>query len=300
MTATQNTDMQNTTANNTDLLPAIIKTPDLSPAQIAEFEAQLLADAGEQSDTGFHASSFTPSLVIVQSQSTMLRPKNEKYVPGAQPGSIVHLGTREVLPSPVWLVPCYYRRFFKAWPSSGAPFEAGIDWDEYKALPKIEGSSAREMQTPNGPVEVVDTGAFSFLLLAEDMEPEEVEINMTSTQLDVARDFNKTVSRQSLNLGGRRVKAMPYAFAYKCESVFFEGDKGAWYKWQFSSPVQVPPGVYEQAKVFSESCRMVAESVDVKLEPGVGAKAGQVVKADVKATAAKLADADSGDSDLPF
>lgn len=201
-----------------------------------------------------------PSLRILQSGSPQVNEKDAKYVEGAKMGMIFNTSTRGLYPGEeeaeqlVILIAKYWPKYIE-WLPGRKGFVAEHEIGSEITLPEnitiaTEDEKRVEYSKISGNVLVKTAVYYCLAFLAGSTEPEEVVIDMSSSNWLTARLLNAHFQNAKVNDGaGNLVPGPTFTWAYQLYHEYKQNDKSqSWYIWNFKPLMMINEmkGEYQQ------------------------------------------------------
>jgi hypothetical protein len=296
-------------------------------ASLDDVTALMVEDA--EKDMGFEKGDLAlPFMRVLQSNSPQVKPKNAKYVDGAQEGGFFNTATNRVYDGDegIFVVPVYFEKQATLWTPRGAEgtggFVSQVDVkDALEILKRCTKNEKKKDITPadlRGPAGSINPdwgnkeltlAALYYLLVfsskddASNFEP--VAYPFTSTQMKKSRSWNTIMQNSRLpHPGGMgSYRAPMHGFIYHLTTVPESNAQGEWMgvkikqdvpllKYEAGKPVESFPGA---ANLF-----MAARDFRAAVESGKVKAAAVDGYDDIEAGGSAGGGKDDKDDDLPF
>ena len=201
-----------------------------------------------------------PSLRILQTNSPQVNVKDAKYVEGAETGMIFNTSTRNLYPGEedaeqlVILIVKYWPKYIE-WLPGRKGFVAEHEIGSEITLPQnisiaTENDKRVEYSKITNNVMVKTAIYYCLAFLAGSTEPEEVVIDMSSTNWSTAKLINAHFQHAKVKDGsGGFVPGPPFTYAYQLYHEYKQNDKNqSWYIWNFKPLMMINEmrGEYQQ------------------------------------------------------
>lgn len=200
-----------------------------------------------------------PSLRILQKGSPQVDKENAKYVEGAEAGMIFNTTTRGLYSGKegdeqlVILIAKYWPKYIEWLPGRKgfvAEHEIGSEMSlRDNITPKIEEGRPVEYSRLTGNVMVKTAIYYCLAFMAGELEPQEVVIDMSSTNWTTAKLLNAHFQNAKVPDGkGNMVPGPPFTWAYQFFREYREKNDQTWYTWNFKPLVMIDqmPGDYQK------------------------------------------------------
>jgi len=202
-----------------------------------------------------------PSLRILQTNSPQVDKKNSKYVEGAEVGMLFNTSTREIYDGSqeaeqlVILICKYWPKYIEWLPGRKgfvAEHEIGSEITLRENINNVEEGGKRiEYSKLTGNVLVKTAIYFCLAFFDGSLEPQEIVIDMSSTNWSTAKLLNSHFQNAKVDDGhGGLVPAPTFAWAYQLFHEYQERaeKRQSWYTWNFKPLMMINemPGEYQK------------------------------------------------------
>ena len=170
-----------------------------------------------------------PRLTIVQALRPQRKKQDPLFIPGCEEGDVVDVGTNEIIPRPIIVIPVIYDKVWLEWyPRNTNKGLANIHTDA-SILEQCKVNERRQPILPNGNY-VAETAQIYLLNGALRWRP--TFLPFGSTQLKKARRWMTLASNERL-LNSQNKEFLPPLFyrSYELDTVAESNAEGDWYGW---------------------------------------------------------------------
>lgn len=195
-----------------------------------------------------------PFIRVLQTLSPQLNKKKPEYIPGAQEGMFFNTVTKEIYGPVLDVIVLKFDRIFIEW----LPERGGLvnyhspEHAEEKAVNKeVFGG----WKTKSG--NTLQENYVYFVLLDGRMQEGIAILSLASTQIKIAREWNRLMTTHIMENGRR---ALPFYLVWTLETEYRENDKGNWYTFKVRTKKYITREQYE--KVGTERKLLPARQVD--------------------------------------
>jgi hypothetical protein len=216
-----------------------------------------------------------PFIRVLQSGSPQLKKNNGKYVEGAAQGMLFNTVTNELYDGDegILVIPCAYTKKYIEW----VPRDAGggiVNSDHTADILKSAVQNEKKKYILNNGNEIQETAQYFALIVNNELEPQEVLLSFTSSQLSFSRRWNSMLRTSRVkNSAGETVLAPMFANIYRVKTVEQSNDLGSWYGFTAEKEKATPLELARMARDFMTAARSGA--VTVKQEAAVDEESGE-------------------------
>lgn len=199
-------------------------------------------DFGEYANAGMEnvaaSDLLVPRLSILQDLSPQLKKNKAEYIPGAEIGQIVDVGTGELFPDGIVFLPIYYRKDYLEWaPRSSGKGLVNVHNDP-SILEQCKLNEKRQPFLPNGNY-VSETAQFFGMNVTADFR--KCFIPMASTQLKKARKWMTIATSEKVRRPDGTTFTPPLFYrTYQLSTAIESNNEGEWYSWVVERSVSLP------------------------------------------------------------
>jgi len=195
-----------------------------------------------------------PFIRVLQTLSPQLNQKKPEYIAEAQEGMFFNTVTKEIYGPTIDVVVLKFDRIFIEW----LPERGGLvnyhspEHAEEKAINKdVFGG----WKTKSG--NALQENYVYFILLEGKMQEGVAILSLASTQIKIAREWNRLMTTHIMENGRR---ALPFYLVWTLETEYRENDKGNWYTFKVRAKKYITKEQYE--KVGTEKKLLPSRQVD--------------------------------------
>jgi len=216
-----------------------------------------------------------PFIRVLQSGSPQLKKNNGKYIEGAAQGMLFNTVTNELYDGDegILVIPCAYTKKYIEW----VPRDSGggiVNSDHTADILKSAVQNEKKKYILNNGNEVQETAQYFALIVNNELEPQEVLLSFTSSQLSFSRRWNSMLRTSRVkNSAGETVLAPMFANVYRVKTVEQSNDLGSWYGFTAEKEKATPLELARMARDFMTAARSGA--VTVKQEAAVEEECGE-------------------------
>lgn len=188
-----------------------------------------------------------PFLRVIQDLSPQIKETKPEYIEGARPGMVFNTITNHIWDvnkgEPLRFIVGKFERYFIEWKPNRGGFAGAHDPLEIQRMldsNRLMIDDGRIVDPSNGNV-YSDTFVY-YVLLPDFMEEGVCLLSLSSSQLKVARKFNRNL--MSTTIPGTRQRALPHHMIFKLTTPIVKNDKGEWHSVKIDFDEFVNPTIF--------------------------------------------------------
>lgn len=253
----------------------------------AEFEAELLEDAGEFEEHLQQADMAIPFLQVIQAQSPQVTEGDAQFIKEAVKGMLFNTVTKKCYDGReegVMIVPIKYKRSFIEWVrrEDGGGFVAEHPPEESGNLHTKLNEDRQDIIQEGSRLgvpghQIVETAThFVMLIDPETGDGTPCVLSMSSSQFKVSRNWNSQIATRVVQTSKGKVKPPRFFDAWRLKTVVLTNDEGTWYGYDLQNEgtthdtFESGAEIYEACKTFSRSLKSGEKKADYSKAPGNG------------------------------
>lgn len=200
-----------------------------------------------------------PFLSILQDMSPQVKPRDGKYIQGAEAGMALNTVTGEIYSiregatgfKPLYVIPCGYKKAYVEWKPNRGGFVAAHENESILATTSKGGKNGKENVLPNNNV-IVETAYHSVFVIAEGKKAYPAIMAMSISQLKKSRKWNSIISNIQMD-GPNGSKFTPPSFAhrYRVSTVVEQFAENSAFGWRIELD-----GPVKDADIFGQSLQL--------------------------------------------